>query len=699
METLPYLYLRGNTDYVIIGTGAVSELSDHYTCGELREVGFVRMMAFYFGIEEIYRLTGIRYSTLFIDTCYAQLHTTSIVTQLFNSSTHANVIDQNGVSQRIQYEKLAVIVGDQSSSVSIVLQDLIRLLNITIPQISYSSTSVWLSDRLRYPFFLRTVPSDSAQADIILQLCAKLGITRIGLIYSNSVYGVTGSNLIIKRAPQYGICVDFTAVLDRDNIKSTAVNIMTDKDLPRVFVLFTERDLIKPLLDRMDSTFVDGEWAQRGNLFIATETWGSSQDIITRDEGKTLRAAYGAITVALSSSISSVDYFKDYVSKQKPENNLNNYWFYRFWQKHFECNLIRFSVHKHDALCDTTCDIADPMNTCGKPDIEYQDTYTKYLISVMYSLGYAILDARTEGLCHINCTDLLGTDRTEFIRLIKEARIPTTIGGRQRRFNPYDSNGDGRPDYAIYSIVKGDTNAKYDQFATVTNGELVMDTYPTFYKRDQRDTDFSSDPNIIGQCLADPSSPYTGPISLRIKLRLAGVSISFLFIGLIAGAILIFQCSHRRNTGIMVQRAELGNSSQTANCNPGFANDDRLERVKMEEGPTGRPDHGPFPNGTGSSCSQLKTVASVNTLPPSSTNARHIPHNEVSCVPTNSIHSRFPSTDSGSNSIHSRLPSTDSGSNSIHSRLLSTDSGSLSLNTIQSLVTPPPSQPADETSV
>lgn len=41
---------------------------------------------------------------------------------------------------------------------------------IQLPQISYLSTSASLGNRERYPFFLRTVPSDATQAQAILRL-------------------------------------------------------------------------------------------------------------------------------------------------------------------------------------------------------------------------------------------------------------------------------------------------------------------------------------------------------------------------------------------------------------------------------------------------------------------------------------------------------------------------------------------------
>ena len=54
------------------------------------------------------------------------------------------------------------VVGAGRSSVSASMASLFRLFQL--PQISYSSTADFLSDKSRFDYFFRTVPSDSLQA-------------------------------------------------------------------------------------------------------------------------------------------------------------------------------------------------------------------------------------------------------------------------------------------------------------------------------------------------------------------------------------------------------------------------------------------------------------------------------------------------------------------------------------------------------
>lgn len=63
---------------------------------------------------------------------------------------------------------VAAVVGASSSGPSMSAAQVFT--NARVPQISYASTSPRLSDGIAYPYFLRTPPSDSFQADAIVDL-------------------------------------------------------------------------------------------------------------------------------------------------------------------------------------------------------------------------------------------------------------------------------------------------------------------------------------------------------------------------------------------------------------------------------------------------------------------------------------------------------------------------------------------------
>ena len=55
--------------------------------------------------------------------------------------------------------------------------------------ISYISTSLSLSDKRYYPTFMRTIPSDTYQVQVIIDLILKFNWTYISIIASDNSYG------------------------------------------------------------------------------------------------------------------------------------------------------------------------------------------------------------------------------------------------------------------------------------------------------------------------------------------------------------------------------------------------------------------------------------------------------------------------------------------------------------------------------
>jgi ABC-type branched-subunit amino acid transport system substrate-binding protein len=75
---------------------------------------------------------------------------------------------------------LVGVIGPASSSVAIQVQNLLQLFQI--PQIGYSTTSKDLSDKSRFSYFLRVVPSDYYQAQVIVDIVRKYNWTYVSAV-------------------------------------------------------------------------------------------------------------------------------------------------------------------------------------------------------------------------------------------------------------------------------------------------------------------------------------------------------------------------------------------------------------------------------------------------------------------------------------------------------------------------------------
>ena len=107
-------------------------------------------------------------------------------------------------------------LGATVSSVSVPVASLFT--QFMIPQLSYASTSPLLSDKDRYGYFLRTVPSDDLQAKAIYKLVVELDFTLVSAIHSNDAYGEFGISefrrLVRDNVNNSNVCIDFDEGVD-----------------------------------------------------------------------------------------------------------------------------------------------------------------------------------------------------------------------------------------------------------------------------------------------------------------------------------------------------------------------------------------------------------------------------------------------------------------------------------------------------
>uniref|UniRef100_A0A3B3Y806 G-protein coupled receptor family C group 6 member A n=1 Tax=Poecilia mexicana TaxID=48701 RepID=A0A3B3Y806_9TELE len=81
---------------------------------------------------------------------------------------------------------VTAVIGDYYSEISIAVT---RHLNLEqIPQISYGATSGLLSDKTRFPSFLRTVPQDDHQAFAIVEILKKNNWTWVGVVNRRRIW-------------------------------------------------------------------------------------------------------------------------------------------------------------------------------------------------------------------------------------------------------------------------------------------------------------------------------------------------------------------------------------------------------------------------------------------------------------------------------------------------------------------------------
>lgn len=84
---------------------------------------------------------------------------------------------------RLRGKPIAGLIGPGSSQNTIQVQNMLQIFHI--PQIGYSATSMDLSDKNLYKYFLRVVPSDKFQAQAMLDVVLRYNWTYISTVHSD----------------------------------------------------------------------------------------------------------------------------------------------------------------------------------------------------------------------------------------------------------------------------------------------------------------------------------------------------------------------------------------------------------------------------------------------------------------------------------------------------------------------------------
>ncbi|XP_057305948.1 metabotropic glutamate receptor 8-like [Hydractinia symbiolongicarpus] len=164
------------------------------------------------------------------------------------------------------------IVGPASSSVSRKTSNFLS--NEKLQIISYGSTSPTLSDKIDYPNFMRTIPSDTFQVQVIIDLILHFNWTYISIVASDNSYGRDGTDKLLELFKKHNICVGvqiFFGVPYSDvEIKKVVKTLLDSSTAAEVIVLFALSTPSKMLFDHAS------------NLKLFKKTWILTEGVTGR---------------------------------------------------------------------------------------------------------------------------------------------------------------------------------------------------------------------------------------------------------------------------------------------------------------------------------------------------------------------------------------------------------------------------------
>uniref|UniRef100_A0A3P8QB99 Metabotropic glutamate receptor 1 n=1 Tax=Astatotilapia calliptera TaxID=8154 RepID=A0A3P8QB99_ASTCA len=353
---------------------------------------------------------------------------------------------------------IAGVIGPGSSSVAIQVQNLLQLFNI--PQIAYSATSIDLSDKTLFKYFLRVVPSDTLQARAMLDIVKHYNWTYVSAVHTEGNYGESGMEAFKELASQEGLCIAHS-----DKIYSNAGEKHYDRLLrklrerlpkARVVVCFCEGMTVRGLLMAMRRLGVYGEF-----LLVGSDGWADRYEVVEGYE----QEAEGGITMKLQSAM--VRSFDDYYLKLRLDSNTRNPWFPEFWQYRFQCRLPGHPQEKknYKKVCSGNESLQENY---------VQDSKMGFVINAIYAMAHGLHDMHKElcpgqtGLCE-------AMDPIDGSKLL-DYLLKTSFRGVSGEEIYFDENGDTPGRYDIMNLQSvGDDRYDYINVGSWSEGILSID--------------------------------------------------------------------------------------------------------------------------------------------------------------------------------------------------------------------------------
>ncbi|KAK5853345.1 hypothetical protein PBY51_007138 [Eleginops maclovinus] len=246
-----------------------------YHCSNFHLSSFMRSLAVIHEIDEINAsgfLPGVRLGYMMCDTCSFASTALQNVEYMLAVNKSLNVdCDYSDFRPRVK-----IILGALLSEVSVAVA---RLLSVyMIPQLSSTSSAQDLSNKLRYPVFLRTIPSDRHQTKAVGKMMHRFGWNWVGVVYGDGEYGSAAFQSFLKDAEENSVCLDYKEIFPEhlddskrlQRIKQVAERIRSST--ARVVLLILNSQLVEALFKEMIRTNTSRTW-------IASDAWSRSRSL------------------------------------------------------------------------------------------------------------------------------------------------------------------------------------------------------------------------------------------------------------------------------------------------------------------------------------------------------------------------------------------------------------------------------------
>ncbi|XP_034553986.1 G-protein coupled receptor family C group 6 member A [Notolabrus celidotus] len=248
----------------------------------------------------------------------------------------AEFMQQSDCSTSTCAQPVMAVIGASHSETSIAMARQLTLK--MIPQISYSSTAVILSDKARFPAFMRTIPNDEHQTAAMTSLLSSFGWSWVGIVTTDGNYGQSALDHFVSQASLKGICVAFKSVLPQsvtspDNslaIRDTVETIIKNPKVQVIVSFVKPTHMMDLFLELRDQTLRAGQSMESmKRVWVASDSWSTSGSL----KGNLTLDDIGPV-VGFTFKSGDLSSFNEYLSQLEaagPESTRNNSFIHEFY--------------------------------------------------------------------------------------------------------------------------------------------------------------------------------------------------------------------------------------------------------------------------------------------------------------------------------------------------------------------------------
>ena len=338
------------------------------------------------------------------------------------------------------------VLGAGNSVISSAVNNILSIFKV--PQIGYASTSRILSNKNRYPTFLRTVPPDSHQGKAIAKIVSHFGWNYVALFASDNIYGRPLAETFKNEAKNLGVCLALDILIPYnpsvETIRKIVGKLRQDKNI-EVILLFTSESEAVDILQEAALQNVTQK------LWIASDSWADSPKI-AEDNAKVVEGMFRIINQP-----TIVPDFMEYFYNLNPFNNHQNFWFTQFWEEIFQCTVskhnMKFSKENRSivrAKCTGEEKLADKF-------LQTDAVFSRvsYVLDAVLSIVYSV-----RKICQSNFETQTSAEMSRKEACINSVTPSTvlsqifniTFNSVTKRTISFDKNGDGVGRYDIINL-------------------------------------------------------------------------------------------------------------------------------------------------------------------------------------------------------------------------------------------------------